>query len=258
MIDLRKIAKKQLFPTSNVHISRLILFEATRRPKYKHRDFKTSWGRAEVKGKLGQVHADLMEAITSNAIDGYETEEGDLIVLVDPYVIRKSMGKDGTPYSQSTLMDKVEDLKSAVITLHINRDDNETPYFLLDGILVRIEPSKRSVINKLNGKKRFFWKVTLTKTYKEIMMTDIPMYYDPHLLVGLSGVSQGLVRHIYTHKGTPNGGWFLDNLLERVGVDIGNSNELKNRHRELKKDADLLLNLGINIENGRVVNTKTV
>src|SRR5690554_1146804 len=80
-------------PTSTAHQARLQLYQPTRRPKWAERVIETPWGTATVRGKIGQVHADIVESICRHAEDHrIVAATGHLQVLVDPYKVRVSVG----------------------------------------------------------------------------------------------------------------------------------------------------------------------
>src|SRR5690554_1240070 len=123
-------------PTTTVHQSRLQVFQPTRRPRFTERRIETPWGHAIITGKLGQAHADLIEAMCRNAEDWYKDDEGRLHMLVDPHVVRKSMAGNvgGSRYPLNRMEALLKDLMSAVIDLHAPKHQIRVMGHILDKI----------------------------------------------------------------------------------------------------------------------------
>jgi len=199
----------------------------------------------KVDGRLGQVHADTIEAIMYNALDKRQMD-GRLQVLVDPFRVRRSVGGGGQ-YSYSHIWDVLlKDLKRAVIELWIPAQHLKVLGGIIDEI-VEIPVTKR---DPLTGKGRHFWRVTLGKAWTKLMQEDIRLWYDPEPLADLTnGISQAIARHVLSHKIVPQGGWKLDNLIQIV---TGGSGRLRDRRKEVMADAKKLLLVGIVVSNDRV------
>ncbi len=232
-------------PTTTVHQSRLQVFQPTRRPKDVERTILTPWGEAKISGKIGQVHADIIEAMCKNAKDHRVTDTGQIQLLVDPYVVRKSVG-GGKPYSGDTLWRMIQELRKTSIELSAPAQRIR----VMGGVIDMVEESIQ--VTSHNGEKRHLWRVTLSPAYAALVAGDLPLHYDPAPLAQIeSGISQAVARHIMTHRDQPEGGWSLDNLIKAVGS--GNTPvELRNRRREVNQDAENLLRLGITVRDGRV------
>lgn len=235
-------------PTTTVHQSRLQLYQPTRRPKWLERVIATPWGTATVRGKLGQVHADIMEAICRHAEDHRTIPEtGQLQILVDPYRVRVTVG-GGTAYANDTLWKMLTELRETSITLEAPSQGLR----VLGGILDRVEESPATKINPLNNKPRQLWRVTLDPAFAAMLRDDLQLYYDPAPLAKLdAGVAQAIARHVLTHRDQPTGGWLLDSLIQLVGAGTDGT-AIRNRRRELHKAAEALKTVGILIEGGRV------
>lgn len=235
-------------PTTTAHQARLQLYQPTRRPTWQARVIETPWGTATVRGKLGQVHADIIEAICRNAEDHrVVAATGHLQILVDPYKVRVSVG-GGQPYSRDTLWKMLTELREASITLEVPAQKLK----VLGGILDRVEESPASRINPLTGKPRQLWRVTLDPAFAAMLQGDLQLHYDPAPLARIdTGVSQAIARHILTHRDQPTGGWQLDRMIELVGAG-GDSGTMRNRRREVNKSAAQLKQVGIVLENDRL------
>lgn len=236
-------------PTTTVHQSRLQLYQPTRRPKWLERVIVTPWGTATVRGKIGQVHADIIEAICRHAEDHRTIPEtGQLQILVDPYKVRVTVG-GGTAYSRDTLWKMLTELRETSITLEAPSQGLK----VLGGILDRVEESPATKINPVNKKPRQMWRVTLDPAFAAMLRDDLQLHYDPAPLAKIdAGVAQAIARHVLTHRDQPTGGWLLDSLIRLVGAG-DDSVSIRNRRREVHKAADDLKPLGILIEGDRVL-----
>lgn len=244
-------------PTTTVHQSRLQLYQPTRRPVWAERKIQTPWGSALVRGKLGQGHADAVEAICRNA-EAYRVveETGHLQILVDPYKVRCSVG-GGSVYPQSSLWMRLTELREASITLEVPQHGLR----VLGGIIDRVEESTATRHNPLTGQPRAMWRVTFDPAFAALLCQDLHLNYDPIPLSQLQfGVSQAVARHILTHRDQPNGGWLVDTLLHAVGAvqPTDPSATVRNRRRELDKDKDNLARLGIALAGKRLYRMDTL
>lgn len=237
-----------LIPTSTAHQARLQLYQPTRRPVWKERRIEGSWGTALVRGKIGQVHADIVEAICRNAEKIREIEPtGHLQVLVDPYKVRMSVG-GGTPYSHATLWKMLRELRETSIVLEVPSQNLK----ILGGLLDRVEESPAKRLNPLTQQDRSLWRVTFDPAFSLMLKNDLSLHYDPAPLAKIeSGVSQAIARHILTHRSAPQGGWMLDSLLTLVGIP-DDAVTRRNRRREVRNCAAQLQTLGIEVEGDRV------
>lgn len=235
-------------PTTTVHQSRLQLYQPTRRPKWQERVIATPWGTAKVRGKLGQVHADIIEAICRHAEDHrYVPGTGQLQILVDPYKVRVSVG-GGTAYSKDTLWRMLTELRETSITLEAPSQGLK----ILGGILDRVEESSASRPHPITGQPRQLWRVTLDPAFAAMLRDDLQLHYDPAPLARIeTGVAQAIARHILTHKGQPTGGWHLDSLIQLVGAG-GDSDTVRNRRREIHRAAESLKAVGVLVVGDRV------
>lgn len=236
-------------PTSTAHQARLQLYQPTRRPVWMERIIETPWGTAKVRGKLGQVHADIIEAICRHAEDYRMVPvTGHMQLLVDPYKVRVTVG-GGKAYSRDTLWQMLTELRETSITLEVPSRGLK----VLGGILDRVEESPATRYNKLTGRPRHLWRVTLDPAFAGLLHEDLSLHYDPAPLAKIeTGVAQAIARHILTHRDQPTGGWQMDKLIELVGAG-GDSVTMRNRRREVHKSAATLLAVGIRVEDGRMM-----
>lgn len=245
------VAVSEIFrrlPTTTIHQSRLQLYQPTRRPKWLERVITTPWGTAKVRGKLGQVHADIIEAICRHAED-YRTvaATGQLQMLVDPYQVRITVG-GGTPYSRDTLWKMLTELRETSITLEAPGHGLK----ILGGILDRVEESSATKITRTTGRPRQMWRVTFDPAFAALLQDDLQLHYDPAPLAKIeTGVAQAIARHVLTHRDDPVGGWVIDTLINLVGAG-GNSVAMRHRRAEIRDASESLKKVGIFVVGDRI------
>jgi len=239
----------QSLPTSTANQARLQVYQPTRRPTWQSRVIENAWGRATIRGKVGQVHADIVESICRLARDHRLIEQtGHLQVLVDPYQVRLSVG-GGKPYSADTLWNMLTELREVSITVEIPSRGIK----VLGGILDRVEESPATEVNPLTRQERHLWRVTFDPAFAALFANDLALNYDPAPLAKIeTGVAQAVARHILTHRNAPQGGWKIDALIDQVGAG-GDSTTVRNRRRDIHKCAESLASVGLRIEGDRIL-----
>ncbi len=242
--------KDRLLPTTTAQHARLQVFQPTRRPIACTRPLIRPGSQeviGTVKGRLGVMHALFLEAVCFHAERIKVIEEGSLAVLVDPYQIRKTMGRADGCYSGEGLNILIDDIKSTIIRF----TDDGSGLADIDGILDRIEKSSKTRTNPITGEDRPLKKVVLSPTYRSWLEHDLKLHYDPSPLADLRhGISAALARLVLTHRDQPTGGWKVDGLIEAVGA------KATRRNRQLlREDAGGLAGAGIVIDGGRVLKT---
>lgn len=240
-------------PTSTVHQARLQIYQPTRRPQWSERKIEAAWGSALIRGRIGQVHADIVEALCFCAEDHRVLEpSGHLQLLVDPYKVRVSVGA-GKAYSMDTLWRMMSELREASITLEVPK----LKLKVLGGILDRVEESPATRLNRFNGKPRQLWRVTFDPAFALMLASDMHLHYNPLTLAKIpTGVAQAIARLILTHRDQPKGGWLIDNLIDAVGAG-GSSQTVRNRRRDVNKSADALAEIGIVVKDNRIYKKET-
>jgi len=224
-----------------------MLYQPSQRPRYTSTVWFSSFGRCEVVGRLGQRHADLLEAILYTAEKKRDTPDGSVELLVDPARVRKTLSD--SRYSMAQIKKLLMELRAAAISI-------ETPAFdfpLISGLIDQIEPSLLTRRDPLTGGSRHLWTVRLGKALLILLERDLWLHYDPAPIARLQhGITQAIVRHILTHKVMPRGGWFMDTLIVAV---IGNPTptDLRNARRHIRSEAAALGELGIRVEADRLV-----
>lgn len=245
--------KDRLLPTTTVHPGRWQFFQPTRYPVDCTRPI-TKPGAEEreiigtITGRLGVMHALFLEVVCFYAERTKIIEGGSLQILVDPYQIRKTMGRTNKGgYSAEGIEVLTENLRRAALRFHSGSRGGGLPD--IDGILDRIESSPRTRTHPITGKERPLKRVVLSPTYRSWLENDLKLHYDPSPLADLRhGVSAALARLVLTHRDQPVGGWKIDGLIEAVGA------QATRRNRQLvREDADGLGAAGIVIDGGRVL-----
>ncbi|MDA8375660.1 MAG: hypothetical protein M0Z50_01045 [Planctomycetia bacterium] len=240
--------KGDKLPTATAHQSRLRLFQPTRRPKSIEEVIKTPWGTIRIKGRLGQAHANILEAMLSHCEKHAKLEDGRIKLLIDPYQIMKTANQT----SWSTFKKNLDDLMQAIIEIK-EPDHLKCIGHLIDHIdkAVRSDGTSITKHNPLGGE-REMWRVEIGKAGTMLIESDLKLFYKTQIIASLKyGISQAVARHILTHKTEPNGGWKVDVLIFALCPNIP-SYSLKDRRNELAEDAPGLLATGLKIENKRI------
>lgn len=238
----------QLLPTTTAHQARLQIFQPSRRPQQVvKKEISTPWGSAIVEGKLGQQHADVLEAIASSAEKTRTLDGGLLQVLVDPYVIRKKAG-GGQIIASDYLRKMLKEIRQASVFIDIPM----LKIKILGGVIDEAVESPATKVNPLDGSDRHMMRVTFSKSWTMLFGQDLAVYYDVQPIAALKhGVSQAVARHVLTHRKEPNGGWVIDGLLAAVGIPEDGI-AYRNKRRELRQDAPGLRITGILVNQDRI------
>lgn len=146
------MSRSKKIPTTTVHQARLQVFQPTRLPKDMIREIETSWGVAKIDGKLGQVHADIVEAIFYYADTTRKMEDGRVKITVDPYKIKTSVG-GGKEYSYATINKRIDEIMKALIKLEIFATEQKVTAHIIDLVV----KSKETRHNPFDGKNRNMW-----------------------------------------------------------------------------------------------------
>ncbi len=250
--------QKNPVPATTAVMYRVRLFQASNRPRTTTGQWEsTAWGRCRVVGRLGQLHADLLQTMLKNAIRYRFTDDGGLILLIDPALIRRMLSRPGSGvYSFETFKSLLEDLRTGLVEVEMHGHViggglvDHWEYFEESAIrnpLPRTIPNQRE-----NSGIRHLWRVRLGKPLVTLIQEDYRLYYDPQPIINLKhGISKAVARHILSHETVPNGGWMLDNLLQAVAGPLAGYGLRKYRRRTLE-DSPGLSALGITIANKRV------
>ena len=246
---MQMIGPKPPFPTSTVHTIRLCLFQSTRRPKMVEKIIETSFGKVRIKGRLGQAHLDVFEAICYSR-ERKKDSEGRIHILVDPWAVRKISGQmSGAQFCSGTTFRRIlDDLMQAIIEI-IEPSHLACIGHLVDHIDTAVKSSTGEKILR-NGPfgERELWTVKLGEAFCRLVQKDVWIGYDPAPIARIGhGISQHVARHILTHRNEPNGGWKLNTLIEATAGKTTSAVLRKYRER-IKEDAPRMAEIGIVIE----------
>lgn len=236
----------KVVPTSTVLQTRVMLYQPSQRPRFIEGEwFDTAFGQCRVTGRLGQRHADVMESILWCAEKIRSVDDGGIELLVDPAKVRRTLSDK--QYSHQRIRVFIKELRAAVVEI-ITPDMGEDDDPIIGGLLDSVKPSPMTRPDPLTGKDRKLWRVRLGDAMVMLLGNDIKLYYEPAPIARLQhGVSQAVARHVLSHKHSPVGGWHLDTLLRAVFGENAPSQTIRNGRRRLKEDAELLLSIGIEI-----------
>lgn len=235
-------------PTATANQHRMQVFQPTRRPGPVNEIITTSWGKIRVKGKLGQSHADVLDAICYCAEAKGDLDGDRIKLLVDPAQVRRRCALGGEQFKKIC-----DDLMSALIEVY-----EPTKLACVGHLIDHIDTAVRSdgtAITRLNplGGDRPLWRIELGKALCKLIKHDVWLSYDPEPVVKLqNGISQAVARHVISHKQAPVGGWKIDALIQAVAGDVSKS-KLRDKRRELRQDVVGLRGMGIAIDQDRVI-----
>lgn len=236
----------EVIQTTGVTPARVRLFQPSQRPTRRDGDWiATSWGRCRVHGRLGQRHADLVEALLYSAERRRDEDAGTIKLLVDPARVRKVMSAER--YSVQQLWKLLRELRECTVEI-------DTPRLrIMGGIVESAEYTQTEARpDPFTGGQRRLWTVRIGKAWAELLRLDLPRRYDPAPIARLEhGISQAVARHVLTHRAEPQGGWALDGLIHAVAGDLG-AVDTRNARRRLRADCDGLAAIGIRINGDRV------
>jgi hypothetical protein len=249
LVELRR--KQKDIGVAVGSLNRLPVFEPSLKPQFKERSFRNAYGKVFVIGRLGQDHKNLLETILykRKAYRTYKDEEGNRCfeVLYDEYEVRKYLGKKSV-YCKTGYQSLIEDMKQAYIEI-------ETKELIVKGKLITdktlsgiYSKQTKSNLPGLKDEKIPYAVLKLGSVTNLLINKELRFTYDPKPIMMLgSGISQAMARYLKTHRSHPSTGYhlkaLLENLIENVEGDVW-----KNIRRFLKKDAELLEQLGIVID----------
>ncbi len=238
-----------LIPTTTCAQARVRLYQATQRPTRREGEWQvTAWGRCRVSGRLGQRHADVVEAIMHHAERVQQMSDGAVYILVDPARVRRTISDAG--YSGERLDALLTEILGAVI--EIETEVARAMGHIIDEVVEASSAKRNPLSSSGAGTERSMMRVRIGAVMASLLKNDLHLRYNPAPIARLEhGVSQALARHVLTHTGEPRGGWRLDGLLDAVGVSA-DSQSMRNARRRLRQDGAGLEALGIAIEGDRV------
>lgn len=239
---------KRPLPTSTVSQSRLRLFQPTRRPVKVEDTIKTAWGVIRIKGRIGQAHADVLEAMFTCAERHVELPDGRIKLLVDPWLVKQKADQ----LSGTTMQRILDDLMQVIIEI---KEPVEMACLghLIDHVTFaqKSDGTKITRDNPLGGQ-RDLWTVKIGEAACMLIAKDLKLWHDPSIVARMShGITQAVARHVLTHSRQPSGGWSLDGLICTVCGEV-NSVAMRHRRNEIRSDAQELEKLGIIIDGDKV------
>jgi len=248
--------KKEIaISTATVHENRYSIFQPTDRPKEKTVVINVNGGTIKIRGKLGQIHKDILEFIKHNHIKYGYTQDGRLAFLIDFYQLRKALGNGTSLYSYETLINFIKDLIRTTIEF-----DTETMK-ITGNFLSQITESKVEVTHSKLGIIRKLTRIEFSMLGTKLIENDIKLFYNPIPIMNLQhGISKALVRYVLSHKNQPNGGWKLDTILKTILGEDAKPQDIRKARYRIKQDAEKLKNCGIiiDIDNNRVFLAKAL
>jgi hypothetical protein len=225
----------------------------------------TLWGRARIKGALGQRHADTMEIMQRTALQIHRKPDGRVQLLIDPYAVRRGLAspnqkpqsKKRSPkgagvaiYSAQGLDALVDDLRNADI-------EWERAGGTQGGVTKIIKDwdwAKVSASDPLHpNQDRRLWRITLSAQWVALM-GDISLWYDPSAIVHMNyAASQAVARLVLGHDRKK---WYGRRLSFREIFDqlqVPEGQPRWNARRRLHKDAELFANYGLALDGDHVI-----
>jgi hypothetical protein len=240
-------------PTATVLPARLRMYQPSKKARNIKQVFETKYGICEVDGRIGQVHADLIEALFTNAIKTREIDNF-IEIMIDPYKVRKCLSE--TEYSYQTLNNILKDLMKTVITIKA-KDSKKNDFIAMGTVISSVRQLEKEIENKsveILGKKRKLWVVRLGDVYCQLIEKDIHLHYKTEPINKLkSGITQAIIRFLLTHKDKPNGGWTLDYCIKSVAGEECTAAKMTEYRQAVRKEIDGIKNCGFVFENDRFI-----
>lgn len=244
------IAGNVVTPTSTSAQTRVMLYQPSQRPRLREGDWlETSFGRCRVIGRLGQRHADIVEAVLYCAERRRDVSDGGVELLIDPAKLRKTLSD--SRYSMTQIQKLLTELRAATVeieTPELMRTGNR----IIGGLIDHVIPSPMTRPDPLTGGERYLWRVRLGIALMMLLEHDLSLYYNPAPIARLQhGISQAVARHILSHRHEPIGGWYLDTVITAVAGSISNKSMRDARFR-LREDIEELRQIGVTIDGNRI------
>jgi len=215
---MKTTSGNQVIETRPLTPARVRLFQPSIRPVMLAGQWmETAWGRCRVTGRLGQRHADMLDALLFCAEKRKDEDAGTVKLLVDPARVRKVLSEKRSEagglsrFSLEQCWTLLKELRACTIEV-------DTPRLrIMGGIIESAEYSKKQTkIDPLNGETRRLWVVRLGKAWTELMNLDMTSSGDPAPICRLErGISKAAARFMLTHSTAkqPNGGWTIDAVI---------------------------------------------
>ena len=235
---------------------RVPIFQPTRRPRtgtvIVGED--NQWGQAEIVGRLGQQHRDILDLLVHLQCGWRKTSEGDVVLLINSATLRGALGWDRWTYP--AILAGLRDLENARIRLKVKNWPAESSRLVMRvAESTEVPPPDRkgsrwrrewvTPADPLNPRGGAIWEVMLSRAWIYIRKQETGWY--PHnVITGLRhGVSQALARFMLSHGGDTQ--YKLETALQAVGV-----RRIDKAVREVLADAPGLAGMGLRIEGGTI------
>ena len=239
-------------PTTTFLLCRLPVFSPTQRPQ--ERDgkawFPTPWGKAKVKGRLGQRHADVLAALMSRGAAAQIPDGGIAVSVAVADVCRAARVSSG----QLDVL--LRQLRKAEIEIDAPATAAREAFTGTGGIIDHFSRATRAHHGTANLKGQDenggakVLELRLGKFFVALWRNDFALYQPSGELAAIqgltSGVSQAVARFCKTHSTQPKGGWRVDTVLRAVAGEHLEGSKLRDARRALRRDAEALRwNFGI-------------
>ena len=257
---------KQLIPTTSAQVARMLIFQSTRSPVLLTGDWVTTdWGKARIKGRLGQRHADVMEITQRTALQTFTEADGRVQILTDPYTLRRALAsgkrrkrtakKTLSLYSSEELNILFDDLRNADVEWEINGGKR-------GGVTKIVNAKEWATITSLDplnpGQERRLWKITLSAPWAALM-GDIGLWYDPTAIIHMkNSISKAVARLLLGHdrKKWHQTGLLLETVLDQLKIPRGQGRW--DAKRRLAEDMAGFGVYGLEISDGHIIDTRTL
>lgn len=190
---------KNNLATTPTSACRIPIFAPTRRPQAVTAwRVDTRWGWAEITGRLGQQHRDLLDAARMVAEAEEWTADGRMHLKIDPAKLRAAMGGDTT--NMKRIEEWIEDMRVASVVVYIKEFDKT----IRGGIISEIEDAADET--ELNGRpgafdsKRRYTVLSFSSGWSNLVDDDRSTRYPLAQVVALThGFSQAVARFCLSH-----------------------------------------------------------
>ena len=236
---------------TTITLNRLPIFQPTLRAEYREASFESPHGRITVRGRLGQNHKTLLEAVLYlRKLYDLDEENMRLRVLYDEYEVKKHLTKGATTYSYEGYKQMLEDMKQAYVILEAREQMQIIEGNLIKGIKPSNNYSKKSKGNlpPVKGKNIPYVILEFGEVVSYLFSKELKFTYDPRPIANLrSGISQAVARYLQTHRSHPPAGYHLRQLIEILEGKMENKRWWTVKEY-LKEDAKYLRQLNIDID----------
>ena len=225
---------------------RIPIFAPTRRPQAVSAwRVETPWGWAEITGRLGQQHRDLLDAARMVAEAEEWTSDGRLHLKVDPAKLRSALGGDAT--NQQRIKEWLEDLRVASVVVHVAGIDKTMRGGVVSDVVDSADLTRLHARPGGFNSDRRFWRISFGLGWSKLIEDDRSTKYPLRRVVELKhGFSQAVARFCLSHR---QGSDTVAGLMRKLDA----SGLLRHRRADLIDDREGLSGLGIEVNEDAVV-----